>query len=260
MLAPTLGSLSIWEAHSQSETLFNPEQLIRMGNAFSILDVKHDSRFVDIFQDQLSWACPLLTASQCEMVHPTLALGPLVNDGTRRLFLEQCAKVGAGRPIPHSGSDKKAREVTPDVKSFQAESSRRRSRLKHISNIYIIEAFVRKEHLEFFSSLPANVKAYLDALHEDACHLAVKPPSKLASQVADALRKDCCTVLCRRELLGECGEAARVGEDDGARAAVDDGLPLVQSALQVGLLQHPRQERESAINRARGEPGHLTGR
>lgn len=171
---------------------FDSTQLIHLGNALSRLNAKHPSRFLDVYQEQLALALPLLTKEECELVCPTMAMSPLVNDPLRRAFLERCAQVDAGRPVP--SPDDAGAGACPDIATYQKDADNRRRRMKHFRNIYVIEASVRKEHFSFFTSLPPDVRAYLDGIHTEATKLPHEGSSPLAQQVAavlDQLGVDC---------------------------------------------------------------------
>lgn len=162
---------------------FSPTQLIQIGNALSQLGAKPPSRFLDVFQEQLAVAIPRLTEEECELVDPTLAMSQLMHDPLRRAFLERCAQVEAGRHLPSAGIDTAA----PDIAEYQHQSEERRRRAKHLRNIYVIEASVRKETFSFFSSLPLEVRAYLDRLRDDCAALQHEGPTAFASQIAAVL-------------------------------------------------------------------------
>jgi hypothetical protein len=163
---------------------FSPEQLIHIGNALSRLSAKHNSRFLDIYQAQLALAIPRFTQEECELVCPTLAMSQLMHDPLRRAFLERCAEVIAGNPAAIKGP---AVSAAPDIASYQKEARQRERRAKHFRNIYIIEASVRKESFSFFSSLPAEVRTYLDLIHAGAAQLQHEGVSALSAQVAAVL-------------------------------------------------------------------------
>lgn len=173
-------------AESSAEGLgpFTPLQLVKLGNGFCLLDAKHQSRFVDIFQEQLQKAIPRMTREECEMVHPCLALSALVNDPLRRVFLERCATVGAGFLDDGAASQQ---QPTPDIPTFQAQKSAQKQRMRHIKNIYALEASVRKETFSFYSSLPPEVRTYLEGLKERAGKLPAEEPNRLTLQVAEIL-------------------------------------------------------------------------
>jgi hypothetical protein len=62
-----------------------------------------------------------------------------------------------------------------------------KSRLDHIGQIYLTELSVRKETFSFYASLSAEVRAYLDGLHETAPQLPRDPPSAFAAEVGRVL-------------------------------------------------------------------------
>mmetsp|Transcript_59031 Transcript_59031/g.111230 ORF Transcript_59031/g.111230 Transcript_59031/m.111230 type:complete len:872 (-) Transcript_59031:186-2801(-) len=172
----------------EAPTPFNAEQLIHLGNALSRLGAKHPVRFMEVFQEQLALAIPRLKQEECELVCPTLAMSQLMHDPLRRVFLERCAQVEAGTPLAlGAGGGAVAGSAAPDIAEYQREADRRRKRAKYFRNIYIIEASVRKETFSFFSSLPSEVRAYLDRLHADAASLTHEGSSAFASQVATVL-------------------------------------------------------------------------
>lgn len=164
---------------------FDSVQLIQFGNSLSYLGAKHPLRFLEVYQEQLALAIPRFTQEECELVSPTLAMSQLMPDALRRLFLERCAQVDAGGSPP---SQRPVSEVAaPNIEEYQDAESVRRRRLKHFSNIFIIEASVRKETFSFFSSLPSDVRAYLDRLHVDSSKLLPNKPSTMTAQVAAVL-------------------------------------------------------------------------
>mmetsp|Transcript_85717 Transcript_85717/g.135367 ORF Transcript_85717/g.135367 Transcript_85717/m.135367 type:complete len:830 (+) Transcript_85717:68-2557(+) len=163
---------------------FNAEQLIHLGNCLSRLGAKHPTRFMEIYQEQLAAAIPRLTAEECELVCPTLAMSQLMHDPLRRAFLERCAQVEAGKPL---ASDDMVASAAPDIAQYQLHADRRRRRAKNLRNIYIIEASVRKETFSFFSSLPQEIRIYLDHLHANAVHLEHEGATTFSSQVAVVL-------------------------------------------------------------------------
>merc|ERR1719310_978935 len=180
-LAPMPPAAPIQEAPAP----FNGEQLVHLGNALSRLGAKHPTRFMDIYQEQLALAIPRLTQEECELVCPTLAMSQLMHDPLRRAFLERCAQVDAGKPFSATGDI--AGGAAPDIAQFQQDVDRRKRRTKNFRNIYVIEASVRKETFSFFSSLPAEVRTYLDRLHADASQLAHEGANAFSSQVAAVL-------------------------------------------------------------------------
>jgi len=176
---------------------FNAEQLIRIGNALSQLSSQHPPRFMEVYHEQFALAIPRMTREECELVSPTLAMSPLMHDPLRRSFLERCTQVDAGKPL--ESSDVPSGGSAPDISQYQIEAAVRQKRLKHFRNIYIIEMSVRKETFSFFSSLPADVRAYLDGLHARSKALGHEGSSTLASQVAAVL--DQLGVSCKLETM-----------------------------------------------------------
>lgn len=164
---------------------FSPMQLIHIGNSLTRLNAKHPTRFMDVFQEQLALAIPRMTQEECELVCPTFALSQLMHDPLRRVFLERCAQVDAGKaPWP---SAQIADGAAPDIGQHQRLVDKERRRLKHFRNIFIIEASVRKETFSFFTSLPAEVRSYLDRLHAASGALPHEGQTQLAAQVAAVL-------------------------------------------------------------------------
>mmetsp|Transcript_34435 Transcript_34435/g.67917 ORF Transcript_34435/g.67917 Transcript_34435/m.67917 type:complete len:821 (-) Transcript_34435:109-2571(-) len=164
---------------------FNAEQLIRIGNALSQLSSQHPPRFIEVYHEQFALAIPRMTREECELVNPTLAMSPLMHDPLRRSFLERCAQVDAGNPL--QPANVQSGGAAPDISQFQMEAAVRQRRLKHFRNVYIIEMSIRKETFSFFSSLPSEVRAYLDGLHAGSKALNHEGSSTLASQVAAVL-------------------------------------------------------------------------
>lgn len=155
---------------------------------------------MEVYQEQLALAIPRLSAELCELVSPSLALSQLCNDPLRRAFLDRCAEVGAGQPITDIVNNEHT-QAMPDIPSYHEETAKRRRRLKHLRNIYVIEASVRKEHFSFFTSLPEKVRTHLDSLHADALKLPREEITPFARQVAEVLNQlgvDC-------ELSKPCG-------------------------------------------------------
>lgn len=161
---------------------FSALQLVQIGNALSQLGAKHPTRFLDVFQEQLAVAIPQLTADECEMVHPTFAMSQLMHDPLRRAFLERCMQVDAGKPLGALPSD-----AVPDIAQHQLLTADLRRRTKNFRNIYVNEAAVRKETFSFFSSLPAEVRAYMDKLHACSARFSHEGQSTLVAQVAGVL-------------------------------------------------------------------------
>jgi hypothetical protein len=151
---------------------------------------------MEIYQEQLALAIPRLTAEECELVCPTLAMSQLMHDPLRRAFLERCAQVEAGKPL---SADELVDSAAPDIAQYQIDADRRRRRAKNLRNVYIIEASVRKETFSFFSSLPPEIRSYLDRLHADAARLQHEGTHTFSAQVA--------TVL---DQLGLCCETTRM--------------------------------------------------
>ncbi|CAK0909124.1 unnamed protein product [Prorocentrum cordatum] len=179
---------------------FTATQLIQLGNALSQLDAKHNARFLDVFQEQLSVAIPRLTLEECELVSPTMAMSQLMPDALRRSFLERCMRVDAGRPLEQQDN----RTAAPDIAEFQRDAQSRRRRAKHFHNVFVIEACVRKDTFSFFSSLPADVRAYLDRVRTESGRLEHEGPSFFASQIAAVL--DQLGVVCdMRRMAGPLG-------------------------------------------------------
>ncbi|CAE8661525.1 unnamed protein product, partial [Polarella glacialis] len=171
-------------APSQPEVCapFNASQLVHIGNALSQLGAKYLARFMEVFQEQLAIAIPQLTQEECELVSPALATSQLMHDPLRRAFLERCAQVDAGAKMPTGGGS-----AAPDIASYQQEAGDRRRRLKNFRNIFVFEASVRKETFSFFTSLPAEVRTYLDRVHADAAALSHEGTGTLSAQVAAVL-------------------------------------------------------------------------
>merc|ERR1719262_1293073 len=80
-------------------------------------------------------------------------------------------------------------EVAPDLEERAALEEARRRRCKHIANVYVLEQSVRKETFSFYSSLPVDVRAYLDGLHESAGDLPAETPSNFAAEVGGILEQ-----------------------------------------------------------------------
>lgn len=161
---------------------FSAAELVQIGNALTLLGSKHPPRFMEVYQEQLAVSIPRMTQQECELVSPTLAMSQLMHDPLRRAFLERCAKVDAGQPLPEAPS-----HSAPNIAEYQRDFANRRTREKHFRNIYIIEASARKETFSFFTSLPPEVRAYLDTLHERATSLQHEGSSLMASQIATVL-------------------------------------------------------------------------
>ncbi|CAK0909123.1 unnamed protein product [Prorocentrum cordatum] len=149
---------------------------------------------------QLSVAIPRLTLEECELVSPTMAMSQLMPDALRRSFLERCMRVDAGRPLEQQDN----RTAAPDIAEFQRDAQSRRRRAKHFHNVFVIEACVRKDTFSFFSSLPADVRAYLDRVRTESGRLEHEGPSFFASQIAAVL--DQLGVVCdMRRMAGPLG-------------------------------------------------------
>lgn len=181
---PPTATLAPTPPPAEAASPFSAKELIQLGNALSRLSAKCPARFIEVYQEQLSLVLPRLSAEECEEVCPTLAVSQLMHDPLRRTFLERCAQVDAGRPIPVWEGDHGA---APEIGAYQKEEARRQRRLKHFRNIYAIEASVRKETFSFFTSLPAEVKTYLDKLHAESAQLPHEGQSAFAQQVAGVL-------------------------------------------------------------------------
>jgi len=167
---------------------FDTTQLVHLGNSLARLSAKHPTRFMEVFQDQLALAIPLMSRDDCERVCPTLAMSQLMYDPLRRAFLERCAQVGAGEgPFPSTAGPEGG--PAPDIATFQKDAELHRSRMKYYRNIYIVEASVRKETFSFFSSLSMEVRNYLDRLHAASSQLPHNEPTELAQQVAAVLEQ-----------------------------------------------------------------------
>lgn len=169
---------------AEAPSPFDGAQLIHLGNALSRLGAKHQARFMELYQEQLLLAIPRLTQEECELVCPSLAMSQLMPDPLRRAFLERCAQVEAGKPFAASET-----AIAPDIAQYQLEADSRRRRAKNFRNVYLLEAAVRKETFSFFTSLPAEVRAYLDKLHADAALLTHEGTNALAAQVAAVLEQ-----------------------------------------------------------------------
>mmetsp|Transcript_15296 Transcript_15296/g.41900 ORF Transcript_15296/g.41900 Transcript_15296/m.41900 type:complete len:852 (-) Transcript_15296:126-2681(-) len=166
---------------------FSATELLHLGNALSRLGSKPPARFLDVYQEQLTLAMPNLTQEECELVCPTLAMSQLMPDALRRSYLERCSQVDAGGSPPVGAGQRSSGGAAPDIAQYQREAEQRRRRLKHFRNIFIIEASVRKETFSFFSSLPAEVRTYLDGLHKESAKLPHEGQGALAQQVAAVL-------------------------------------------------------------------------
>lgn len=163
---------------------FTARQLIKIGNAISLLDARPSSRFVETFQDEMTRAIPEITREECEVASPVMVLS-LFNDKLKRAYLDRCAEVQAGMDVPWRTPE--GQGAAPDLEVRAADEKARARRCKHIANLYMLEQSVRKETFSFFSSLPAEVRTYLDGLHETAGDLPSEPPSDFSSEVGGIL-------------------------------------------------------------------------
>lgn len=161
---------------------FSGRMLIQIGNCLTQLGAKHPSRFMDVYQEQIAIAIPSLSQEDCELVTPCLAASPLLPDALRRAFLERCAEVDAGAPLVAPEAS-----ATPEIARYQRDAEVYRRRAKHLRNIFVIEASIRKETWAFFSSLPAEVRSYLDRVHERSKELKHPKPLGFAAEVAVVL-------------------------------------------------------------------------
>jgi len=168
----------------EASSPFTAEQLVHLGNALSQLCGNYPPRFLEIYQEQLSLAIPCLSQEECELVSPTLAMSQLMHDPLRRAFLERCAQIEAGKP---AFLERLEEGAAPDISTYHKQVASQRRRSKYFRNVYIIEASIRKDTFSFFASLPADVRAYLDRLHADACQLSHEGVSSFTSQVAAVL-------------------------------------------------------------------------
>lgn len=180
----------------RSPAPFTARMLVQIGNSLAQLSSKYATRFMDAYQEQLAMAVPSFTQEECELVTPSLALSQLMPDTLRRAFLERCAEVDAGAPLPEPAAN-----VAPDIDRYQKDAAELRRRSKSYQNIFILEASLRKETFAFFTSLPAEVRSYLERIHEKASALPLPPQGPFAQQVAAVL-----------DQLGvQCDVAARAG-------------------------------------------------
>lgn len=164
------GPLEVKAAPKPALAPFSGRMLIQIGNCLTQLGAKHPSRFMDVYQEQIAIAIPTLSQEDCELVTPCLAASPLLPDALRRAFLERCAEVDAGAPLvlPEASA-------APDIARYQQDAHLYRRRAKHFRNIFIIEASIRKETWAFFSSLPNEVRNYLDRVQERSKELKPQP-------------------------------------------------------------------------------------
>ncbi|CAJ1435922.1 unnamed protein product [Effrenium voratum] len=161
---------------------FSGRMLVQMGNSLTQLAAKHPSRFMDVFQEQLALAIPLLSKEDCELVSPALATSQLMPDALRRAFLERCAEVDAGSPLVAPDD-----AVAPDIAKYQQDAEIFRRRSHSFRNIFVIEASLRKETWAFFTSLPAEVRSYLDRVQDTCKELRHQGANSFAKQVAEVL-------------------------------------------------------------------------
>jgi hypothetical protein len=162
---------------------FAARELLKIGNALALLDARTSTRFVDTYQEEMATVIPALSREDCEIASPVLVL-TLFNDKLKRAFLERCQEVQAGMDVPWR---KDPEAVAPDLVARQEKEDRRMRRRKHVENVYLLEQSIRKETFSFFSSLPAEVRAYLDGLHETAAELPREIPSSFAAEVGGIL-------------------------------------------------------------------------
>lgn len=206
--------------------------LVFLGNALSRLGAKHPARFMEIFQEQLALAIPRLTQEECELVCPTLAMSQLMHDPLRRTFLERCAQVEAGKPFSADGLG----GVAPDIALYHQDADRRRRRAKNFRNIYITEASVRKETFSFFSSLPSEVRAYLDRLHADAAQLPYEDATPFSAQVADVL-----------DQLGLCCDTQRMSGPLGLHVVATSNKEIVYECSDASFFYRLPQDDRNAV-------------
>ncbi|CAE8596164.1 unnamed protein product, partial [Polarella glacialis] len=206
-------------APSQPEVCapFNASQLVHIGNALSQLGAKYLARFMEVFQEQLAIAIPQLTQEECELVSPALATSQLMHDPLRRAFLERCAQVDAGAKMPTGGGS-----AAPDIASYQQEAGDRRRRLKNFRNIFVFEASVRKETFSFFTSLPAEVRTYLDRVHADAAALSHEGTGTLSAQDSLRVQRRGC-LLCPSAGRQRCSSTANNCHQAATQAAPEAG-------------------------------------
>eukprot|EP00442_Polarella_glacialis_P017983 CAMPEP_0115050794 /NCGR_PEP_ID=MMETSP0227-20121206/1982_1 /TAXON_ID=89957 /ORGANISM="Polarella glacialis, Strain CCMP 1383" /LENGTH=784 /DNA_ID=CAMNT_0002434689 /DNA_START=101 /DNA_END=2455 /DNA_ORIENTATION=- len=225
-------------APSQPEVCapFNASQLVHIGNALSQLGAKYLARFMEVFQEQLAIAIPQLTQEECELVSPALATSQLMHDPLRRAFLERCAQVDAGAKMPTGGGS-----AAPDIASYQQEAGDRRRRLKNFRNIFVFEASVRKETFSFFTSLPAEVRTYLDRVHADAAALSHEGTGTLSAQVAAVL--DQLGVSCELNRMAGPTGLHVVAKATNPRSGASE---IVYECSDVGAYCAPRQDDRGA--------------
>lgn len=179
---PAEAPLEVKAAPKPALAPFSGRMLIQIGNCLTQLGAKHPSRFMDVYQEQIAIAIPSLSQEDCELVTPCLAASPLLPDALRRAFLERCAEVDAGAPLVAPEAS-----ATPEIARYQRDAEVYRRRAKHLRNIFMIEASIRKETWAFFSSLPAEVRSYLDRVHERSKELKHPKPLGFAAEVATVL-------------------------------------------------------------------------
>eukprot|EP00435_Cladocopium_sp_Y103_P073882 s200_g45.t1 len=179
---PAEGPVEVKAAPKPALAPFSGRMLIQIGNCLTQLGAKHPSRFMDVYQEQIAIAIPSLSQEDCELVTPCLAASPLLPDALRRAFLERCAEVDAGAPLVAPEAS-----ATPEIARYQRDAEVYRRRAKHWRNIFMIEASIRKETWAFFSSLPAEVRSYLDRVHERSKELKHPKPLGFAAEVATVL-------------------------------------------------------------------------
>ncbi|CAJ1362796.1 unnamed protein product [Effrenium voratum] len=106
----------------------------------------------------------------------------LMPDALRRAFLERCAEVDAGSPLVAPDD-----AVAPDIAKYQQDAEIFRRRSHSFRNIFVIEASLRKETWAFFTSLPAEVRSYLDRVQDTCKELRHQGANSFAKQVAEVL-------------------------------------------------------------------------
>jgi hypothetical protein len=224
---------------AEAPTPFNATQLIHIGNALSQLGAKHPARFLEVFQEQLSIAIPRMTQEECELVSLAFASSQLMHDPLRRAFLERCSQVDAGAPVP-SGCVHTV-GAAPDIARYQQEAEIKRRRLKNFRNIFLIEASIRKETFSFFSSLPAEVRSYLDKVHSAAANLQHEGNGSFALQVAAVL--DQLGVACDLKRLAGPVSLHIVAKATNPRAEFSE---VVYECNDFGAYFAPRQDDRNA--------------
>ncbi|OLQ08626.1 putative E3 ubiquitin-protein ligase HERC2 [Symbiodinium microadriaticum] len=200
---------------------FTARMLVQIGNSLAQLSSKYATRFMDAYQEQLAMAVPSFTQEECELVTPALALSQLMPDTLRRAFLERCAEVDAGAPLPEPAAN-----VAPDIDRYQKDSAELRRRSKSYQNLFILEASLRKETFAFFTSLPAEVRSYLERIHDRASTLPLPPQGPFAQQVGILLRRAQAELrVSRGRLLDSSGNMLDVCSTIEA-AKLQDGASL----------------------------------